>query len=507
MLSELGASALEYARRGWSVLPLAKRNKVPAIHGGFKSATDDEAQVQAWWSANPGHNVGIATGTPSLGLVVIDIDVDGATGEDGMETLTAWEREHGELPQTVTAITGRGGLHMYYRCNTPIGCSTNKDLGVDIRGDGGFVVAPPSVHPNGRAYAWENWPGEYEVAEADDNVYAFIRHVQGERERKAKFKLPESIGPGERNDVLFRYASSLQQQGYDDVYIGLALEAVNKGRCTKPLGDAEVKKIVESVTGRYKKGEAPVSPERKAYRKADRNGAPTGPVLHNVVARDLIDNHKACIIDGAPAIWDGNRYASGWDGVTRAIIGLVDDAKIADQKEIRNYVHHMAPEVAASPPWFIAFSNGVLDMNTGVIGENPEAVITNVVPHPYDPEAYDGKVDDFLDSISCNDPVVRLNLEEVLGMCIYRSNEFGQCPVLIGSGSNGKSTYIAALRNMLGTENVSSLDINIVGKQFQAGQPWRRHFQRAPERRRAGGVQEGGHGGVDLHGREERQRL
>lgn len=122
-------AAKAYARRGWAVLPLTRRNKIPAIKGGCKSAVDDVRQARAWWAQNPDHNVGIAPGSPSRGLVVIDLDVDEGKGEDGYETLRLWEREHGELPETVTAITGRGGIHMYYSCNTPIGCSVNADLG------------------------------------------------------------------------------------------------------------------------------------------------------------------------------------------------------------------------------------------------------------------------------------------------------------------------------------------------------------------------------------------
>lgn len=471
-MSRFGDAAAKYAGRGWAVLPLSKRNKIPAIKGGCKSASEDVRQTRAWWAQNPEHNVGIATGSPSRGLVVIDLDVDEDKGEDGYETLRLWEREHGELPETVTAITGRGGIHMYYQCNTPIGCSVNSDLAVDIRGDGGFVVAPPSVHPNGRAYEWENHPEDYAVAEADDNVYEFIRHVQGERKRISKFKLPESIGAGARNDTLFKYASSLQAQGYDDVYISVALSKVNESRCVPPLPSVDIEKIVSSVTERYEKGDAQKADAvRKVpvFRKLDKYGNPTGAVLHNVVGAELIDVHKACFVDGAPAIWNGERYATGWDGINRVIVDLIDDCKMADQKEIRHYVHLKAPKVASSDPCMIAFRNGVLDIDYGFAPYDDSMVITNVIPHDYVPDAYCKDVDDFLERVSAGDHVVRQNLEEVIGMCMYRANDFGQCPVLIGAGSNGKSTYIMALRNVLGEENVSSLDINIVGKPFQAG--------------------------------------
>ncbi len=471
-MTEFGDAACSYAERGWAVLPLKRKNKIPAIKGGCRKADDDVAQVRAWWGQRPNDNVGIATGSASQGLVVIDLDVDPDKGEDGYETLRDWEREHGELPETVTAITGRGGYHLYYQTNTPIANSVNSDLGVDVRGDGGFVVAPPSVHPNGKRYEWENHPDDHAVAEADDNVYAFIRHVQGEKRKGGKFRLPDSISSGARNDTLFKYASSLQAKGYDDVYISMALAKVNEERCRPPLPKGDVRTIVASVTDRYEKGEAPKAEHARGvrvFRKLDKYGNPTGAVLHNVVGRELIGIHKACFVDGAPAIWNGERYATGWDGINRVIVDLIDDCKMADQKEIRHYVHLKAPKVRSSDPCMIAFKNGVLDIDYGFKQYDDTMVITNVIPHDYVRDAYCKDVDDFLDRVSCGDHIVRKNLEEVVGMCMYRANDFGQCPVLIGAGSNGKSTYIMALRNVLGEENVSSLDINIVGKPFQAG--------------------------------------
>lgn len=467
-MSVLAEAAVQYAKRGWAVFPLKCQNKTPAIKSGFKAAVADPVQVEAWWSSNPQSNIGIATGSLSGGLVVIDVDVDPDTGEDGMETLRLWEKEHGELPETVTAITGRGGYHLFYHTEHPVGCSANKELGIDVRADGGFVVASPSVHPNGNRYEWENHPDDFDVAEADQNVIELIEHVQASKKQGERFELPEEIPSGERNDTLFKYASSLQSLGYDDGYISMAVETANKERCIPPLPKSDLKTIVDSVTGRYEKGRRR-SGKAKVYRKLDRNGNPTGPVLHNVVARELIETHKACIIDGAPAIWDGNRYATGWAEINRATIDLIDDCKMADQKEIRNYVQHKAPRITASPPTLIAFTNGVLDINTGELKVRADAVITNIVPHDYDPDAYCEVVDRFLESVSCGDPSVRANLEEVIGMCMYRANDFGQCPVLIGIGSNGKSTFILALRNVLGNDNVSSLDINVVGRQFQAG--------------------------------------
>lgn len=256
-MTKMSDAALDYVERGWAVFPLVERDKIPAVQGGFKAATHDTEQIEAAWGVRPNMNVGIATGTMSNGLVVIDLDVDADRGEDGLETLRLWEKEHGELPETVTALTGKGGMHLYYICNTPISCSVDNEKGVDIRGDGGYVVAPPSIHPNGRSYEWENHPEEYSVAKADDNVYAFIRSIQGERKpgEKERFKLPDSIGSGKRNDTLYKQACSLQSLGYDDDLIFDTVMATNTRRCNPPLSASEVRSIVDSAL-RHEKGNA-----------------------------------------------------------------------------------------------------------------------------------------------------------------------------------------------------------------------------------------------------------
>ena len=254
-MPEMMQAALDLAARDLAVFPLVERDKLPAIKGGFTGATTDAEQIEAAWEHRPNLNIGIATGTMSRGVVVIDLDIDEDKDEDGVATLRAWEREHGELPETASAKTGRGGLHLYYRCDQPVASSVNVDKGVDVRGEGGYVVAPPSVHPNGSRYEWEEYLDDVPIARADENVYAFIRSVQLEKKRGRKFQLPEVIPDGKRNDTLMRYAASLQARGTEDALILASLEAANKLKCNPPLSEAELVKIVESVT-QYEKGNA-----------------------------------------------------------------------------------------------------------------------------------------------------------------------------------------------------------------------------------------------------------
>jgi Bifunctional DNA primase/polymerase, N-terminal len=145
-------AALQYASRGWAVFPLVPRSKVPfkGSHG-FKDATTDPATIREWWTAHPDANIAIATGQVS-NLTVIDTD----PRHGGHLALEALITEHGDLPATAIVRTGSGGQHYYFSHVFTAAKGTNAlGPGIDIKSDGGFILAPPSVHPNGTPYRWE----------------------------------------------------------------------------------------------------------------------------------------------------------------------------------------------------------------------------------------------------------------------------------------------------------------------------------------------------------------
>ena len=270
-------AALAYASRGLAVFPLAEGTKIPCIQGGFTKATTDPEQIRAFWSVRPNCNIGIATGGMSNGLVVVDVDLDNDKGEDGYVTLRAWESEHGELPEGACATTPRGGMHLYFVSDEPISCSTNQEKGVDVRADGGFVVAPPSVRDDGRSYEWDLHIEDYGIPRADANVKAFIADMQEGRIEAKRFELPDRIRDGERNDTLYRYACSLQAHSVPDDVIVASVVGVNRTLCDRPLDDAECEKIVNSALSK-KKGpsDETAAARRSVYRMLDCNdkGAP-----------------------------------------------------------------------------------------------------------------------------------------------------------------------------------------------------------------------------------------
>jgi len=252
-LSELGKAAVAYAKMGFAVFPCIDNGKEPATKHGFKDATNDPDVIARVWADYPECNIGIATGAPSGGVFVVD--VDNHNGVDGSQYLIDWQREHGKFPETACATTGGGGEHLFFRA--PAGVSVRSAAhvidGVDVRGDGGYIVAPPSRHPSGALYEWDLHPDDYPIAEANQSVLDLVRN-NGAQDRKP-FELPRRIKSGERDTTLFKYAASLQSRGMDDKAIFTSVSDANRARCDEPLDEKQLRKLVNSALG-YEKGKS-----------------------------------------------------------------------------------------------------------------------------------------------------------------------------------------------------------------------------------------------------------
>lgn len=507
-LSELGKAALSYVRSGFAVFPLRPGGKEPRTKNGLNDWTDDEESVVEVWSAFPDSNVGIVCGSPSGGLLAIDVDCH-EDGEDGYASLREFERENGKLPDTCSQITGSGGMQMLYRSDVEVRNGVNTGIGIDVRGDGGYIVAPPSVHPNGKCYEWENPPDEMAPQQADEAVLALVRHVGGrvgseDASKWTPHELPDEVREGGRNDALFRAGASMRAKRVEPSVIADALRGINAQRFRPPLDEREVEKVVESVLA-LPEGHSEAYDRSRADKCAGCDGCGEGEAvevaaatpdawvpppppldcvndkgrpIHNKFGRYLIERHMMCKVgthDGAPAIWTGRCYSLGWDSVHRAITRACDSVKASERKEIGEYVRLMAPVREEAPSNLVAFRNGVLDIETDEFRPmGPDVLITNVIPHDYDAGIVDEPefklVSDKLFQMADGDEMTFLNLMEAAGMCIYRSNSLQKCPVLLGEGSNGKSVFLRMVESMLGFENYSVLELNQLDKNFQMGQ-------------------------------------
>jgi len=198
-----------------------------------------------WW---PDSGIGVRTGHR---LVVLDVD-----GDAGSDSLDELEQQHGKLPRTVSIKTGGGGMHFYFAATWPVRNSAGKlGPGLDVRGDGGYVIAPPTVHPDtGRRYEWDNPPADVELRPMPGWLSGLLRDTRAVRKRtptREWVRMLDRIPEGTRNDSLARLTGLLFARGLDDDIVAGLILAVNQTACRPPLPRDEVIRIVESILRRH----------------------------------------------------------------------------------------------------------------------------------------------------------------------------------------------------------------------------------------------------------------
>jgi len=240
-------AATGYAQRGWPVFPA--KSKRPLLKHGLLEASTDPTVVQRWWGDGlfPEAQIGVRTGAIS-GLLVLDVD-----GDDGADSLHDAERSYSALPRTATVRTPGGGAH-YYLAH-PGGEIRNSagrlGTGLDIRGDGGYVIAPPSVDAEGRRYEPDD---RAPLAPCPPWLLALIAGgSNGQRQATnpsvwlsiVRGGLPE----GQRNDGTARFVGHLLRRYVDPELVAELAHLVN-ARNRPPLDGEEVDRIVASVLDR-----------------------------------------------------------------------------------------------------------------------------------------------------------------------------------------------------------------------------------------------------------------
>jgi hypothetical protein len=239
--------AKRYLARGWSVLPLRARDKRPLIRWEqLQSKRPSGHDVETWFRRWPDANLGIVTGEIS-NLIVLDIDPK----HGGDVSLARLERRFTAMPITVEATTGGGGRHLYFA--HPGGLTRNRvglAQGLDLRGDGGYIVAPPSIHPSGRRYTWvpDLSPDETTLAPLPHWIIGptgrpHVRRSLADWRQLVREGVPE----GQRNSTIASLTGHLLWHGVDSAIVLELLLAWNRMRCRPPLDDAEVTQVVANI--------------------------------------------------------------------------------------------------------------------------------------------------------------------------------------------------------------------------------------------------------------------
>lgn len=287
-----GAPAIEwalfYASLGWAVFPVQPRKKAAFYsYPEYKNketgntyswqaqASADPERVKKFWTDHPEAGIGVATGSASGGLYVLDLDREKPATEkskgsgDGRKHLLEWQKqpENGDIDtsQTICSKTGSGGNQLFYKSSEAI-CGTDAQIfpayGVDTRGEGGFCILPPSVHPNGKRYEWKHAPGDYELHAPNKYAAKYLlgapKASKTDTEPSKSFELPEIIGEGRRNDTLVRKVGQLVEKNPDlpDDDIERIIRQINNERCDPPLSENELERTVFPAIRRFRNRQA-----------------------------------------------------------------------------------------------------------------------------------------------------------------------------------------------------------------------------------------------------------
>jgi len=389
---------------------------------------------------------------------------------------------------TWTVRTGGGGEHKFYKhpgfdvpSAAPIKDANGSALpGLDRRGDGGYVVLPPSVHLSGKPYVWKSDLDEDELLPMPAFVYSRDAATAG----KAAPQVGNTIQQGARNTTLASLAGSMRRRGMSEEEIEVTLLAVNSGRCAPPLDESEVKKIARSVA-RYEPAASCLSAPAGGAFVRPCKPTPPGKFMRTELgnAERLVAVHGAdlrwCDQRGKWLVWTGQRWSEDLErdvvrraqGVVRSI--YAEAAAEEDEEERKNLGKHAAKSETSAAhkamlehakallpvrldeldadPWVLNVENGTIDLRTGKLRDHQrEDSIVKLAPVTYDPDADAPRWRRFLDEIMDGNAELMGYLQRLFGMCLSGDVTEHVFPIFYGEGCNGKNTLLDTMLALLG---------------------------------------------------------
>lgn len=469
IIDKLKQSALEYRNDySFSIIPINPKTKKPLVNTWepYQTNKPSPEQVKSWWNKWSNAGIGIVTG-PISNLLVLDVDK-----EKGWEYVTQTKRLGPEPPPIVE--TGGGGRHVYYKFpknkNITIGARIGKEkYGLDFRGKGGYVIAPPSKHPSGNRYDWEKSLEDYEPIKPPGWLLNELTNKGNEEENVDE--LLKGVKEGKRNDSATRVAGQLLSK-FNEENWDLAWESLrswNK-RNDPPLPEDELKRTFKSI----------------AKKEKSKNNKDTGKLQEKEESEDwnhvnkLYDENKksarfqaskllsterefAALLEGDQLLVynedDGTFNNYGREYIeSRTQKKLKSDLSSHEVSEIVGHVRRssLTKEENFGPgnSNLICLKNGVFDIESEeLLDHDPKYQFRQSIPVTYDPQAESEVLTKFLNT-TFNEEDIPL-IEEIAGYCLYRDYFIQKAFMFIGSGSNGKGLTLELLTNMLGKDNIS----------------------------------------------------
>lgn len=472
-------NALRFIERGIPVFPVAENSKIPLTTHGFKDATTDPRQIEDWVEEHPQANIGIPTGSAS-GFVVIDLDRKG--GVDGVKGFTSLcHRLHIEIPDTYKIKTPSGGRHLFFRTKRAGLIRNSAGIlgpGIDVRGEGGYVVAEGSVI-DGKRYKC--------IGGSLDDIATLPKKLRDEsksaKKRRRGINGHGTYEVGCRNESLFRDAREFMRNGCSfDRTLDL-VRRLNESACKPPLDDDEVVRIVESASS-YKDPQQPndtldtalteygdavrmartneglliyIHETKKFYCREKREHWRHEPGKEMVLAKNEIRQLQ----EEVPKIDDLRTQ----DAVSKhAIKGQSSRALHACVGLVTT-----EPETSRSitqfdtDPWSLAVPNGVVSLRDRIEFRPVEADdhFLKVAATKYDAEAECPTWLSFLELVQPN-RVMRRYLQKLVGLTLVGSAAQEIIIFLYGVAGSGKSTLVNTVMCALGRDLAVKIPISVL---------------------------------------------
>ena len=342
-------------------------------------------------------------------------------------------------------LKSRSGGHFLFKIDRPMPNRTKVHLGIGIVAD---------IKGCGRA--------SYEVLKIDGKERELL-YDTGDYQLLPKYLYPVKtnmnvldLAEGEgRNNALFSYILPLQKNEFNIEECRECIRVINEFVLADPLSEDELAMIIRD--GAFNKPTFFTS---------------KGTFLFDKFAKYLKNAENIIKINGKLHIYRNGIYESGDEQIEAAMIEHIPNLGRSKRQEVLSYLGLLvAKESGIADANLIAFKNGVLNVADDTFTDfSPEYVITNKIPHNYNPDAKSELLEGVMRKLACGDENVYKLLYQSIGYCFYRRNELRKSFFLLGEKRNGKSTFLDMVGTLLGEDNTANLDLCEIGDRFRTAE-------------------------------------
>lgn len=343
----------------------------------------------------------------------------------------------------VTATTR--GKHFLFGADKPFVNRTHCKIGIgltaDFKGTNGSSLQVLKYNGKDREVLYDT--GEYEV---------LPKYLNPIKTNVNVLNMCEGDG---RNNTLFSYILPLQQNEFTKEECRDCITVINDFVLKEPLSEDELKTVLRD--GAFEKPTFFTS---------------KGSFLFDKFAKYLKRAENIIKINGKLYIYRNGIYESGDEAIEAAMIEHIPTLSRSKRQEVLSYLNLLVvKESGLANANLIAFNNGVLNIIDGSFSDfSPEYIITNKIPHNYNPEAKSELLDGVMNKLACGDESVHKLLYQSIGYCFYRRNELRKSFFLLGEKRNGKSTFLDMVSTLLGEDNTANLDLCEIGDRFRTAE-------------------------------------